>query len=130
MTNCLFYSLFFVLFLSTCFGSLRYSQINRSFLSIYKGMLEAALLTIDDNGEPVVPYFNKDRVANYVNTYLDENISKYSKKYTLTTDFIDITSNYCARECRNLKITLKADINEIFKYEKTQLFAVKTKEEL
>ena len=131
MTNCIFYSLFFTLFLNLSFGSLRFSQVNRVFASIYKGMLEASVLTINNNGEPVVPYYNKERLGVYVDTYLKENISKYTTKYTVNTEYfnqngVPTTGDYC----RTVSINLKAKINIFFDYDKTQTFVVKSGETL
>lgn len=131
MTNCLFYSMFYVLFLSLSMGSLRFSQINRTFMSIYKGMLEASVLTIDESGEPVVPYYSKEIVQEYVVNYLEKNLKRYTKDYTVNTDFVDENqSQYCTDFCREVKITLKAKINFFYKYEKTQRFLVVTKDQI
>lgn len=127
MTNCIFYTLFFALFLNLSFGSLRFSQINRVFMSIYKGMLEASVLTIADDGEPVVPYYNKETVSRYIDNYLEENISKYTKEYTVNTKYYeDDLYTVCESSCRKLSITLKAKINLFYDYERTQTFAVRS----
>ena len=130
MTNCIFYSLFFVLFLNLSFGSLRMSQVNRVFTSIYKGMLEASVLTISDNGEPVVPYYNKLKLENYVDEYLKKNLSKYIKNYTVNTKYYNDNSyNVCVENCHKASITLKANINAFYKYDKTQTFLIRSAED-
>ena len=130
MTNCIFYSLFFALFLNLSFGSLRISQVNRVFMSIYKGMLEASVLTIEDNGEPVVPYYNKNTVEIYIDNYLKENISKYTKEYTVNTKYYtENSTTTCEFECRKVSINLKAKINTFYKYDRTQTFVVRSAEE-
>ena len=48
-------------------------------MSIYKGMLEASVITVDDNGESTVPYYDKEVLSNYVTTYLENNIKNYVK---------------------------------------------------
>lgn len=131
MTNCIFYSLFFVLFLNLSLGSLRYSQVNRSFMSIYKGMLEASVITINSEGEPIIPYFKQERIEKYVTEYLQSNIEKYVKKYEITTLFVDKnTDDICVNYCREVKIALNADINNFFSYEKEQTFVVLTRDEI
>ena len=132
MTNCLFYTIFFTLFLNLSFGSLRYSQINRSFMSIYKGMLEACLITINNSGEPIFPYFNESQIENYVVNYLDKNISRYSKDYNVNTKYLvkNSTSSICISKCTVLQISLNAKINAFLDYQKDQTFIVKSEEEV
>ena len=130
MTNCIFYTLFFALFLNLSFGSLRMSQVNRAFMSIYKGMLEASVLTIDDNGEPVVPYYNQEALSTYVEDYLEKNISKYTTNYAVDVDYFDhLYFYYCQSECRKVNINLRATINVFYKYDKTQTFVVRSAED-
>ena len=132
MTNCLFYTMFFVLFLNLSFGSLRYSQINRNFMSIYKGMLEACLITINASGEPIFPYFDKEQVNEYVVNYLDKNISRYSRNYSVKTTYLVRNSDtmVCSSKCSVVKISLNAKINAFIDYSKEQTFVVRSEEEV
>jgi len=131
MTNCIFYTLFFTLFLNLSMGSLRYSQINRVFTSIYKGMLEASIVTIGTNGEPTIPYYNTLAVGNYISKYMNENVSRYSKNYTVKTKYTKKdTGGYCLNNCDKLEITLNAEINIFYKYSKTQTFVISNESEL
>ena len=131
MTNCLFYSLFFVLFLNVSFGALRFSQINRSFMSIFKGMLEASVMTIDIHGEPVVPYYNKNRVVEYSNTYLSKDISRFTKDFTIDIVFYNKeTDLLCDDYCNKVKISLNAKINSFYSYDKSQTFVIRSKDEI
>ena len=127
MTNCIFYTLFFALFLNLSFGSLRYSQVNRVFMSVYKGMLEASVLTISESGEPVIPYYNQPTLENYIDNYLKENISKYTTKYTVKTAYFEKNSqDICTNYCRSVSINLNAKINLFYDYNKTQTFVVRS----
>ena len=131
MTNCLFYTLFFALFLNVSFGSLRYAQINRSFMSVYKGMLEASVVTIDKHGEPTIPYYDENKVVEYSNSYLSKNIAKYTKDYSIDITFFDKESGYlCNESCEKVKINLKAKINFFYTYDKSQIFIIKSGDEL
>ena len=131
MTNCLFYTLFFALFLNVSFGSLRYSQINRSFMSVYKGMLEASVVTIDKHGEPTIPYYDENKVVEYSNNYLSKNIAKYTKDYSIDITFFDKESGYlCNESCEKVKINLKAKINFFYTYDKSQIFIIKSGDEV
>ena len=73
MTNCIFYSLFFVLFLNVSVGSLKYSQIHRTFLSLYKGMFEASTITVSSLGNSITPYFDSSKVETYIGKYFSKN---------------------------------------------------------
>lgn len=133
MTNCIFYTLFFILFINVSFGSLRMSQVNRTFMSMYKGMLEASVVTIDDNGEPIYPYYEKSFITSYVSSYLNKNISKYTKDYTLTLTFYKddgVTVSTSTDKSRCVKFNLKANINYLFKYDKSQTYSIKSRENL
>ena len=130
MTNCIFYSLFFALFLNLSFGSLRISQVNRVFMSIYKGMIEASVVTINDQGEPIIPYYSQTTLNSYVDDYLKTNISKYVKEYTLNTLYLeDNLYNVCDENCRVVSINLKAKINAFYEYDRTQTFAIRSAED-
>lgn len=123
--------MFFALFLNLSFTSLRFSQINRCFMSIYKGLLEASLITINSRGEPTFPYFDKTRINNYIVNYLDNNLSKYSTDYEIKTKYLNRdSSTICLSNCKEVKISIKAKINYLFTYEKAQSFVVRSAEEL
>lgn len=122
MTNCLFFAVFFTLFSMFSYGSLKFSQVNRAFLSCYKGMFEASAVSVDDNGEPMVPYYDASTVRNYVRTYLESEIAKYVSDYKVTISYskpIIKTSKY-----RAVTLNLTADINLLFKYNKSQTFTI------
>lgn len=123
--NCIFYTLFFTLFLNISIGSLKYSQIHRTFMSIYKGMFEACTVTINDNGEPIKPYFNMNKMANYIDEYFKVNLSKYCKDYKVSYFYIGGTNTFiCSSECRMIEIDLKAKINLFFDYKKAEIFTI------
>lgn len=131
MTNCLFYAMFFTLFLNVSFGSLRYSQINRAFTSIYKGMVEACVETIDIHGDDVTPFYNKVRIEKYTNDYFSKEIGKYTKEYTLEIDYFNKdTGQLCNENCNQIKMKLSAKINIFYNYENTQVFSIRSRDEL
>ena len=90
MTLCLFSTFFFVLFLNLSMGSLRLTQLNRTFMNSYKGMYEACVVTVGNDGEPIKPYFEQNLLESYVADYLEPNISKYVTDYDLHLLFIDV----------------------------------------
>lgn len=126
MTNCIFYTLFFALFLNVSVGSLKYSQIHRTFMSIYKGMFEACAITVDQNGEPVLPYYDKDKMHVYIDDYFKVNLSKYCKNYSVSYIYPGGTTSFiCKENCQNIQITLNAKINSFYEYKNTGVFTIK-----
>lgn len=134
MTNCLFSTIFFVLFLNLSFGSLRYSQVNRTFLSSFKGMYEASVVTINNSGEPIKPYFNQNIVMTYVTNYLEKNLQKYVTGYDLNVKFYYIDGgSECStstEKARCVKVSLNAKINSLFTYNNEKTYSIKEKQEL
>lgn len=94
-------------------------------MSIYKGMLEASVITVDKNGESITPYYDKEVLENYITTYLEDNIKRYVSDYTVDINYLD--DDEMSRE---VSISLKANINYFFKYDKTRTFSVMSKDEL
>lgn len=131
MTNCLFYTIIFTLFISVSFGSIRFSQLHRAFLSIYKGMLESCIVSIDDQGEPIFPYFNKELVEKNSEMYLKENIERYVENYDLLINYFDKKGGeICEDRCRYITIKLDAKINFFYNYSKTQSFSIISRDQL
>lgn len=133
MLNCVFYSLFFALFVSLSFGSLRLSQINRVFVSSYKGLYEASVVTVDKNGEPIYPYFDQGTLRNYIYEFISKKLDRYATNYSLDIEFYkeDGVSECLSNDfARNVKLSLKANINFLFKYTKQQSFSIKDAESL
>ena len=134
MTLCLFSTFFFVLFLNLSMGSLRLTQLNRTFMNSYKGMYEACVVTVGDDGEPIKPYFEQNLLKSYVADYLEPNISKYVTDYDLDLQFFynkeDIGPAILVRRPRTIKLSLKAKINYLYSYSKSKSFSIKERTEL
>ena len=125
MTNCIFYTLFFALFMNISIGSLKYSQVHRTFMSVYKGMFEACAVTVDSNGNPILPYYNMDKMSDYINNYFKANLSKYVKDYKVTYLYLGNEELlFCLENCRKIRISLDAKINTFFHYEKSEVFTI------
>lgn len=127
MGNLVFYAMFFVIFLQFTFGAIKYSGVNRTFLSMYRGVFEVSLITVGEDGEPIYPYFGEEILKNNINTYLENNLAKYSIYYTTDIVFLDYkTDGLCLDEyCSKVKVNLSADINYFFKYSNSLVFTVK-----
>ena len=94
-------------------------------------MLEASVLTISNDGEPVVPYYNRVAFYTYVKDYLKSNIEKYTKEYTVDFSYLKDDSNeLCFSNCHSVRLDLKAKINLFYKYEKSQTFVVRSASDL
>ena len=93
-------------------------------------MIEASVVTINDQGEPIIPYYSQTTLNSYVDDYLKTNISKYVKEYTLNTLYLeDNLYNVCDENCRVVSINLKAKINAFYEYDRTQTFAIRSAED-
>lgn len=132
MTNCIFYSLIFALFLSFTSGAIDYSRINRSFMSIYKGIFEASTISVDQSGESITPYFDENILKYYLTNYLKDNIGQYCTDYKIKLYYFNREDHSICIDgiCRDVEVTLEAKINFIFDYKKTQSFSVYKKGEL
>ena len=126
MGNIAFYALIFTLFLQFAFGAIDYSGVNRTFLNIYRGVIEASLITVGDDGEPTYPYFDEIALKENLYTYLDENITRYVTHYTTGIYYFDLEDELMctSHHCSGVKITLNADINYFFHYENAKSYVV------
>ena len=109
------------------FGSLRMSQINRSFMSTYKGMYEACAITVGNDGQPIYPYYDKDLLKKHVEEYVDKNVRKFAPSYDLSIKFYTLGgTNECSEDdlARTVKIRLKAKVNYLFTFNKEQMFSI------
>lgn len=126
MTNTIFYILMFSVFASFSIGSINYFGVNRTFMLMYKGVIESSLRTVDKNGLPVAPYFDRNALKENVEIYLSNNLPKYVDEYTVNYYYFDpIDKSYTTDEyARAVKISLKCYINSLYQYEKAREFYV------
>lgn len=97
-------------------------------MTSYKGMFEASVITVDEKGEPIYPYYSQPALRKYISEYLEPNIKRYTTNYTLSVTFyLDDGISQCGEEdyARCVKLSLSAHINYLFEYNKTQNFAIK-----
>ena len=126
MENLIFFSLIFCLFINFGIGAIDYSGVNRTFLCMYKGIIEFSISQIDDNGEPVEPHFDKERLENYLASYFEENLTKYVTHYTVAIYYFDnddqtICTDTC---CTSVRISLDCEINYFFHYTKAKNYHI------
>lgn len=127
MGNICFYAMFFVIFLQFTFGAIKFSGVNRTFLSMYKGVFEVSLITVDKDGEPIYPYYGEEILKDNVDLYLKENLTKYTRNYETNIIFLNLDNDgVCLDEhCSKVEVNLKVDINMFFKYDKSLKYTVK-----
>ncbi len=114
----------FSVFASFSIGSINYFGVNRTFMLMYKGVIESSLKTVDRNGLPVPPYFDRTALKENVEIYLASNLPKYVDEYTVNYYYFDpIDKSYTTDEyVRAVKISLKCYINSLYQYEKAREF--------
>ena len=126
MENLIFFSLIFSLFINFTMGAIHYSGVNRTFLTMYKGVLESSVAYINASGNLVTPYFEKETLHDYVESYLEENLTRYVTHYEASIYYFNkedetlCTSKYCTA----VKISLDCEINYFFHYSKARNFYV------
>lgn len=87
-------------------------------------MFEACAVTVGTNGDPIMPYYNAIDMNSYLNGYFNESLSRYVKDFSYTFEFQTHSGSYCTNQCRRVQIRLIADINYLYKYDKTQVFTI------
>lgn len=132
MGHCIFYALMFALFISFGVGAMNYSSVNRTFLTMYKGVFEASVSSLDKNAKDIKPYFNKNKLEEYVTKYLEDNLTKYVTSYQASIYYFNKSDDtLCTSQyCRAVRITLKTDINYFFHYEKAKNIYINSKDEI
>lgn len=113
-------------------GSIRFSEVNRTFLSLYRGVFEASTITVDENGSPIEPYYDKDLVNYYLVNYFKNTLSKYVTDYQVKIYYFDRDTGLeiFDEKCRDVNVTLKAKINYFFTYEKSENYSIIQRGEL
>ena len=89
-------------------------------------MFEACTITIDSSGEPILPYYNMDKVRTYIDDYFKVNLSRYTNNYVVSYEYLNASgTNVCTSQCRKIRINLDATINYFYHYENSEVFAIK-----
>ena len=126
MENLVFFTILFSLFLNFSIGAISFSGVNRTFQIMYRGLVEASIAFVDENGEPIEAYFKKNVLEQYVTNYLEDNLTRYVTHYKAAIYYFDkenqvvCTSSYC----RSVKISLDCEINYFFHYSKARNFYI------
>ena len=125
MIETIFYVLIMALFASFSLGAAQYSYINRTFELLLRGAFETSIDTINETGDTYV-HFNKELTEEKIKEYFETNLPRYVRSYEYSYYFTykDV-GGYCyLDDCDAIKISLKAEINGIFTYNKAKLFYI------
>jgi len=127
MENILFFSIIFSLFINFTCGAINFSGVNRTFLLLYKGVIESSIAFINEDGSPNEnPYFYKETLERNVDEYLFDNLTRYVTSYTVSFNFFhrDNGLTCTSKECQAVKITLDCKINYLFSYTKARNYYI------
>ena len=126
MENLIFFSLIFAMFTNFSMGAISLSHVNRTFLSMYRGILESSVAYVDAKGNPHEAYFLKDTLKEYVKSYLKENLTQYVTDYKCAIYYFNKDDGkLCVLQyCQCVRISLDCEINYFFHYTKARNFYI------
>lgn len=124
MLNAFAFVFITTLIMTFSLGSINYFGIHRAFELMYRGVLENSMdyfIYSDEN----VYYFVPETLERNVLDYFERNISRYTHEYDVSFYYFNAENDsYCSSYCRSVKISLKADLNLLFHYEKARSFSI------
>ena len=122
MTNIIFYTLLLSISTSFGLGAMKYSTINRTFMLLQRSVFEYAVITIDENN---YPYYDEQLVKEGIDNYFENNIKPVVNKYTTGIIFLNDDNSLCVNgKCQRVQVSLKANINYLFNFEKSMTFTI------
>lgn len=126
MTNCIFFVIISTFLMSYSYGSMCFFSIHRTFINLYRGVLESSILTLDKEGNPIYPYFDQDILEKNVSSYFSYSLPRFVKEYYVSYFYFnDENMAFCVSDyCSNVKISLKASINSFFTYENAKEYYI------
>ena len=129
MENLLFFALIFSTIINFTMGAIDFSGVNRTFLSMYKGMFEASVIYVGENGKPCKPYFNKELLKEYVTNYFERELTTYVTHYEASIYYFDKDDGMMctSKTCDSVRISLDCDINYFFHFSKARDFYINSK---
>ena len=103
----------------------RINGINRAVYNIPISIFEASIPLVQDAEEPKI-YFDKDYLENYLTSYFDKVIYRYTDKYRiLFYYYVQDDYSMCRTDyCDSVEVTLSARITLFSNYSKTMRFYV------
>ena len=122
MTNIIFYTLLLSISTSFGLGAMKYSTINRTLMLLQRSVFEYAVITIDENN---YPYYDEQLIKEGIDNYFENNIKPIVNKYTTGIIFLNDDNSLCVNgKCQRVQVSLKANINYLFNFEKSMTFTI------
>lgn len=120
------YSLLFASAINFTLGAMNYAAVHRTFMLMQRGVLEASVLYLDQEGDPIPPVYDEERLIASADAYLKSNLKRYVTAVEINYRFYDPSDDtVCFGNCRAVKISLGATINYMFRYEGARTFVIK-----
>ena len=122
MTNIIFYTLLLSISTSFGLGAMKYSTINRTFMLLQRSVFEYAVITIDENN---YPYYDEQLIKEGIDNYFENTIKPIVNKYMTGIIFLNDDNSLCVNgKCQRVQVSLKANINYLFNFEKSMTFTI------
>lgn len=98
--------------------------LNRSFLGLYKGPAENAVIVYDNNGNNIEPYFDQTLFKTMISDYLEKEFSKYRVVYSLDYKFLDSITNEYSSKPDFASVRIKIHNKPLIKFDKKANFEI------
>ena len=93
-----------------------------AYYGLYKGVIETSVISYDDNGDKIYPYFDSSGLARNIVHYFDDNLKPYCRRYMVNFYFSDYKS---ANQPSKVKLMLVVTFSNASLFRKTAIFQVK-----
>lgn len=89
---------------------------------LQRSVFEYAVITIDENN---YPYYDEQLIKEGIDNYFENNIKPIVNKYTTGIIFLNDDNSLCVNgKCQRVQVSLKANINYLFNFEKSMTFTI------
>lgn len=114
----------FLIFTIMCFNQeYAHKGVLNAYLGLYKGVVESCVVAYTDTGTETTPYFNLTLVNQALSDYFEKNLSPYARSYTYSVYYPK--KIWILPDMSEIKIDLKAVLNDIYTFERVAYFKVK-----
>mgnify|MGYP004551506323 FL=1 len=98
--------------------------LNRSFLGLYKGPAENAVVAYDDDGNNIEPYFDQIVFKTMVGDYFEREFSKYMVVYSLDYKFLDSFTHEYSSKPDFASVRIRIYNKPLIKFDKKANFTI------
>lgn len=101
--------------------------VNRTLYNLPIALFETSIILTNETDEPLI-YFDRVTLKSKLTSYFDNNLKKYTDKYTVEYYYYkqDDNSLCLINGCDAVKVTLTADLFYITKYKKSAYFYIRS----